>query len=135
MEAMKDNQTVRIAIPVVNGRLSAHFGHCQFFALIDVDMQGKTVINSTQMPSPGHQPGALPLWLHQQGTNVIITGGMGGRAIDLFTQYGISVIMGASEDTPERIVQGYLEGLVVAGQNACEHGGVSHGSGNHDCKD
>jgi len=116
-----DDQTVRIALPIVNGKLCAHFGHCDSFALLDVDKREKTIKHSTQLPSPGHQPGVLPGWLHEQGANIIITGGMGSRAVDLFTQNGIEVIMGAMEDTPERIVQSYLEGSLVAGQNVCDH--------------
>ena len=112
---------VRIALPIVNGKLCAHFGHCDSFALLDVDKRGKTIKHSTQLPSPGHQPGVLPSWLHEQGANIIITGGMGSRAVDLFTQNDIEVIMGAMEDTPERIVQSYLEGSLVAGENVCDH--------------
>ena len=116
-----DNQMVRIALPVMNGRLCAHFGHSDSFALLDVDKQEKTIIHSTQIPSPGHQPGVLPRWLHEQGANIIITGGMGSRAKDLFESHGISVIMGVPEDTPERLVQSYLEGSLVTGENICDH--------------
>ncbi|NLF18973.1 MAG: ATPase, partial [Lentisphaerae bacterium] len=28
---------MRLAIPIADGRLSLHFGHCESFALIDVD--------------------------------------------------------------------------------------------------
>ncbi len=119
--AKRDNRTVRIALPVIGGRLCAHFGHCESFALLDVDEQEKTINHSTQIPSPGHQPGVLPVWLHEQGANIIITGGMGSRARDLFEGHGISVIMGAPEETPERIVQLYLEGSLVTGENICDH--------------
>ena len=116
-----DNQTVRIALPVINGRLCAHFGHSESFALLDVDEQEKTIKHSTQVPSPGHQPGVLPQWLHEQGANIIITGGMGSRAKAMFESQGISVIIGVPEDTPERLVQSYLEGSLVAGENICDH--------------
>ena len=93
---------MKIAIPVTNGRLSAHFGHCEQFALVDVDegQAGET----TLMTPPPHEPGALPRWLHEQGADLIVAGGMGRRAQQLFAENGIQVVVGAPSDTPENIV-------------------------------
>ena len=117
-----DERTMRIALPVTNSKLCAHFGHCESFALIDVDEQDKTIKQTTNISSPGHQPGFLPRWLHEHGVNLIITGGMGLRAKDLLNSQGINVILGAPEDSPERLVQSYLEGSLVVSENICDHG-------------
>ena len=112
---------MRIAIPVVEGRLSAHFGHCQEFALIDVDPETKEITATQMVPSPEHQPGLLPRWLHERGATVIIAGGMGGRAQDLFTQNGIQVVIGAPSEEPGAVAKAYLENSLQTGDNICDH--------------
>jgi len=46
---------------------------------------------------------------------------MGQRAQALFAQQGIEVMVGASADTPERIVTAYLDGSLSLGGNVCDH--------------
>lgn len=116
----KEN-TMRIAIPVVNGRLSMHFGHCEAFALLDVDPQAKTILKKEAIPSPEHQPGLLPRWLAERGAQVIIAGGMGQRAQGLFAENGIRVVVGAPAGEPEALVAAYLEGTLQTGANVCDH--------------
>ena len=113
---------MRIAIPVVQGRLSAHFGHCEEFALIDVDPEKREIMATRMLASPEHQPGLLPRWLHEQKATVIIAGGMGGRAQDLFAQNGIQVIIGAPSEEPEAIVKAYLNDSLQTGENVYDHG-------------
>jgi ATP-binding protein involved in chromosome partitioning len=112
---------MRIAMPVADGRLSMHFGHAERFALVDVDEKQKTVLGSRLAPAPDHEPGVLPRWLKAQGVNVVITGGMGRRAQDLFAQSGVCVITGAAPDTPEDVAAAYLDGTLQAGPNVCDH--------------
>ena len=82
---------MRCAIPVTGGMMSPHFGHCEQFALFDVDEQKKEIINKELVLSPEHQPGLLPAWLAEKGVTVVIAGGMGPRALDIFRQYGIGL--------------------------------------------
>jgi len=70
---------------------------------------------------PPHEPGVLPRWLHQQGTNVIIAGGMGARALELFAENGIKVMTGAPSLAPEELVQQYLDSTLQTGFNMCDH--------------
>ena len=112
---------MKIAVPVVNGRLSMHFGHCDQFALVDVDEANKQVVETTYLASPPHEPGALPRWLHEQGAELIIAGGMGRRAQQLFAEQGIQVAVGAPADTPEDLVAAYLNGTLSLGDNVCDH--------------
>ncbi|MBN2138728.1 MAG: NifB/NifX family molybdenum-iron cluster-binding protein [Sedimentisphaerales bacterium] len=112
---------MRIAIPLTEGTLSLHFGHCEEFALVDVDEQAKRVSNITKLQPPAHEPGVLPRWLAEQNANIIIAGGMGQRAQQLFAQNGISVVLGASAHTPEQLVHDYLVGILETGENICDH--------------
>jgi ATP-binding protein involved in chromosome partitioning len=110
---------IKFAIPVAEGKLCSHFGHCDQFAIIETE-NGKILGTSMHTPPP-HEPGVLPAWLHEQGTNIIIAGGMGARAQDLFTQKGIKVVTGAPMDPPESLVNQYLAEILVTGENICDH--------------
>ena len=112
---------MRYAIPVSGGMVSSHFGHCEQFALIDVDEQTKKILNKELVPSPGHQPGLLPEWLAEQGVSLVIAGGMGSRAQSLFQQNRIGVIVGTTESEPEKAVLDYLNGQLAVGNNICDH--------------
>jgi len=112
---------MRIAIPLANGKLAAHFGHCQSFALIDVDPTTKEIAKREDHNAPPHEPGLLPAWLAQRGATVILAGGMGQRAQSLFEQQNIQVLVGAPEETPEFLVRDYLAGDLMVGQNLCDH--------------
>ncbi|SFN04315.1 NifB/NifX family molybdenum-iron cluster-binding protein [Thermodesulforhabdus norvegica] len=112
---------MKIAIPLANGRLSMHFGHSEYFALIEVDPGSKKILKRTDIQAPPHQPGLLPRWMADQGVNVVIAGGMGQRAISLFEQLGIRVFFGAPADYPENLVRDYLEGTLIQGPNVCDH--------------
>ncbi len=92
---------MRIAIPVTDGKLSVHFGHCQQFAIIDTDPDTKKVTNTEMVVPPAHEPGILPKWLNGICVDLIIAGGMGQRAQQLFVQNGIEVIVGAPDNTPQ----------------------------------
>jgi len=112
---------MKIAVPVAQGRLSAHFGHCEEFAIFEADEGGEEVLKKTMHKPPAHEPGALPRWLHELGADVIIAGGMGQRAQQLFTQNGITVVVGAPAETPEQLATVYLNGTLQAGENICDH--------------
>ena len=112
---------MRYAIPVSNGRLAAHFGHCEHFAIIDVNEATKEIVNKELVASPGHQPGLLPVWLAEQGVSAVIAGGMGSRAQALFRQNRIEVIVGALADDPEQIVMDCVGGKLAIGDNVCDH--------------
>jgi len=117
----KENHRMKIAIPVQAGRVSMHFGHCEEFALYEVNEDDKTILGKTTHKPPAHEPGVLPGWLHELGANVIITGGMGQRAQQLFAENGITVVVGAPAETPEQLASRYLNGTLHAGENICDH--------------
>ena len=112
-------QGVVFAIPTAEGKLCSHFGHCDQFALIET-AQGEIKAKTMHTPPP-HEPGVLPRWLHEMGAHIIIAGGMGSRAQQLFVENGIKVITGAPMDTPEALVRQYLSDNLVTGANVCDH--------------
>lgn len=112
---------MRIAIPVSDGRLAQHFGHCEKFAIFDIDLDAKAVASAIEIFAPPHQPGLLPSWLGERDVNLIIAGGMGSRAHSLFQQASIQVLTGAPEESPAALVRQFLDGQLVTGANACDH--------------
>lgn len=118
-EDRKEGTTIKISIPIAEGRLTAHFGHAAEFAIVHVE-NGK-IIKKELLPPPAHEPGVLPGWLHEQGVTVIIAGGMGQKALSLFGENGIEVVTGAANLSPEELVQQYLSNAMVTGENVCDH--------------
>lgn len=110
---------MKFAIPLAGGKLTAHFGHCQEFALVDVE-DDQIVGQKTLIPPP-HEPGVLPRWLNENGVNVIIAGGMGQRALGFFNDFGIKVATGAPAMEPQVLVQQYLNNTLKTGANVCDH--------------
>jgi len=117
----KEIAKMKIAIPTVQGKLCLHFGHCEKFAIVEVDVENKTITATDFLTPPMHEPGVLPRWLNEQGAKVIIASGMGQRAHGLFAENGIEVVVGAPSETPENIVSAYLAGTLETGDNICDH--------------
>jgi len=111
----------KIAVPISDGRLAQHFGHCEQFAVYEVDRETGEVLGSESHVPPAHEPGALPRWLHGLGADVIIAGGMGRRAQTLFEENGIEVVVGAPSAAADEIVTAYIGGSLEAGENVCDH--------------
>jgi predicted Fe-Mo cluster-binding NifX family protein len=112
---------MKIAIPVTGDSLNPHFGHCEKFALVDVDPKTREVLATTETPAPEHQPGLLPVWLKERGVTVVIAGGMGARALSLFQEASIEVITGAPTESVSTLVRKYLDGSLVSVEHLCEH--------------
>lgn len=108
-----------LVVPVSDGKLSTHFGHCEQFAFIET--QNKKIVKTEMRNPPAHEPGVIPRWLHEQGAHVAIVGGMGEKAQQLLQGNGIEVIMGAPEDSPESLANQFLTNTLMAGENRCDH--------------
>jgi MinD superfamily P-loop ATPase/predicted Fe-Mo cluster-binding NifX family protein len=121
--------TIRIAVPVAGATLCSHFGQCEAFALFTSDPDTATIISREDATPPQHAPGVYPQWLAAQGVAVVIAGGMGATARDLFVANDIQVVLGAQPGDPAETVQAYLTGQLASGENACGHGEQSHSCG------
>jgi len=122
---------MKIAISTDNGQVSAHFGRCPEFTVIEIaDGQFK---NKEVIPNPGHHPGFLPQFLHDQGVTCIVAGGMGFRAQGLFAEKEIQAVVGISgavEEAIEKILAGTLKG----GESLCKPGaGKGYGVEKTEC--
>ncbi|OCL25160.1 dinitrogenase iron-molybdenum cofactor [Orenia metallireducens] len=109
---------MKIAIPSQGNTVAGHFGHCPEFTIVEVDNQ--EVVREERIANPGHKPGFLPKFLHGLEVNVILAGGMGQRAVDLFNQNQIEVVTGASGLVKD-VVNSYLANNLELTDNICNH--------------
>ncbi len=116
---MEEKKMLKIAVASENGMVTGHFGHCEGFMIFDTE--NNSIIKNEMIPNPGHKPGFLPNFLNDIGVNVIISGGMGGGAIDIFNDKNIEVVIGASGDA-KFAVAAYLKGNLKSTGSVChEH--------------
>jgi predicted Fe-Mo cluster-binding NifX family protein len=121
---------MKIAVPMVAGRFSEHFGGAETFGFFEVDEAKKCILSKSVVQAPPHERGTFPLWVHGQGATVILAGGMGPRAVQMFEQYGVHVVSGAVGDDPEAVVTAYLTGTLETPGGQCS-GGHLHACGDH----
>lgn len=109
---------MKIAVASDKGQVTGHFGHCETFEVFDSE-NGK-IVKEESIPNPGHKPGFLPNFLNDKGINTIISGGMGGAAVDIFNEHNIEVIIGAKGDAKES-AKAYLNGDLKSTGSVCHH--------------
>jgi predicted Fe-Mo cluster-binding NifX family protein len=110
---------VKYAIAFDNGNVSQHFGRCPGYLLVDI--LGKKLTEKKEIPNPGHRTGFIPQFLHEQGVNVMIAGGMGAKAVQFFNQYQIETIVGIS-GTIDNCINCILDGSLKNGPTSCAPG-------------
>ena len=109
----------KFAIPTVNNRLTPHFGRCEQFAIIETE--DNRILKVEYATPPFHEPGVYPRFLMENDVNVIIVGGIGRKAQNLFAQHDIEVYMGVNSDSPEKLVKDYLNNRLQISRNPCDH--------------
>ncbi|MFA9380784.1 MAG: NifB/NifX family molybdenum-iron cluster-binding protein [Acetanaerobacterium sp.] len=110
---------MKIAVASDKEMVTQHFGHCESFIVFDTE--NDRIVAQQKIANPGHKPGYLPNFLNDMGVNVIISGGMGGGAIDIFNEKNIEVIVGAA-GTSKNAVEQYLKGALKSTGSVChEH--------------
>ncbi|MBN2030225.1 dinitrogenase iron-molybdenum cofactor [bacterium] len=122
---------MKIAISTDGKQVSAHFGRCPTFTVLEI--QDGKVIKGEEIQNPGHHPGYLPQFFHDMGVECIIAGGMGGRAAGLFDQFGIQPIVGVTGKI-EEVISLILNGTLEGGESLCKPGlGKGYGIDKTEC--
>ena len=126
---------MKIAIPTLEGKLCAHFGHCETFSIVDVNPETKEILEiKTATPEDGVSCQCAS-WVAAQGVKIVLAGGMGARPISVFEQSGVNVITGCPEIDVKDVISMYLNNTLQTGENSCggghEHHCGGHGEGHH----
>ncbi len=110
---------MKISVACDGINVSRHFGHCENFTIFETE--GNEIVSSKQVSNPGHKPAFLPNFLCDMGVEVVISGGMGDGAVDIFNERNIEVIVGANGDAKDA-VKAYLKGELKSTGSIChEH--------------
>lgn len=116
---MDKKEKIKIAVAAEGNNVTQHFGYCSSFLIYNIE--NGTITDEESVPNPGHKPGFLPNFLAEQGVNVIISGGMGGIAVDIFNERNVEVVIGACGDAKTAVIN-YLKGnLKTTGSICHEH--------------
>jgi len=122
---------MRVAISTDGENVSAHFGRCPSFTIVDVE-DGR-MARKEEIDNPGHHPGFLPKFLHEKGVGCIIAGGMGQNALQLFAQEKIETVVGIS-GTINEVIDKVLAGTLEGGESLCKpHSGKGYGLDKTEC--
>ena len=108
-----DQMGVRIVIPVLdesglNARLSEHFGRAPYFAVIELDENGR-VLNQRTVPNVSEHFGGTgrpPDRILQLEPDALITYGMGPRALNIFQSVRVAVLR-ANANTVREVIAAY----------------------------
>ena len=119
----RGNDIMKIAIPTADGKLCAHFGHCEYFTFAEIDENAKK-IKTIEAKSPENGISCQSAaWIAEQGAEIVLAGGMGGRTLQIFANSGVRVITGCPEEDIEVVLKAFLEQKLITGENSC---GVEH---------
>jgi predicted Fe-Mo cluster-binding NifX family protein len=108
-----------IAIPMENGVVCAHFGHCEYFSIITV-VDGQ-ISDIKEVVPPEHVPGLYPRWVASHGVTDVIAGGMGQKAINLFIAQNINAFVGAPQKDAKSIAEDFIADKLSLNANYCNH--------------
>lgn len=114
---------MRIAVPVRDGVLSAHFGHSPEVTLLDVDRASRRILSEQTLPLPPHSPGSIPRFIIQHQPDLVLACGVGERAVVMLADAGIRVIDGSPITSARQLVEDWLHDRLTVGPNGCEHTG------------
>lgn len=112
-----------IALPSRDGKIDDHFGHCEYFTLVEV--MDQKIIQKTKLDSPegcGCKSGVAPI-LAQAGVTLMLAGNMGQGAVNKLQENGIDVIRGC-HGSVDAVLEAWLQGKLKDNQEVCDH---------HDC--
>lgn len=117
-----------ITVAAMGDEVAGHFGHCEQFIFFETD--GKNVLSEKKVPNPGHKPGFLPNFLADNGTQVVMSGGMGGGAVEIFNERNVEVVVGVQGNAREA-VEKYLKGELKSTGSICHEHQHAHQCGGH----
>jgi len=110
---------MKYAIATDRGAVSGHFGRAPEFTFVTIE--GNEVVDKEILPNPGHTVGSIPEFVHKNGASCMIAGGMGRRAVQFFSQYGIEVMTGV-QGPLDQVIKDLLNGTLESGESTCAPG-------------
>jgi len=126
-----NGKTMRIALPIADGKFSLHYGRAQALRLYDIDQDKGIATSLGERPYPDSGTCSAGAWVAEQGVEVLLAGGLGGGAAQGMAKHGIKVLAGVQEENPEKVLESFLSGIakvveLAPGEALCQgHDGES----------
>lgn len=118
--------SVRIVIPVeeagLDARLAMHFGRAPYFTVIELSPDGR-VLNQQTIPNESEHFGGVgrpPDRILSLKPDVVVTYGMGPRALSIFQAAGVAVLR-ADAETVREVIEAYMEDRLQELTEGCHH--------------
>ena len=118
---------MKVCVPTNGNRgideeVGQHFGMAPTYTVVDTNTNEVTIIDNTSnhMGGSGHPPELIK----NAGADIVLVGGLGGRAIMMFNELGIKVYIGAKgtvKDTIQLWKDEKLEEVSDPNQSTCNH--------------
>lgn len=98
----------RVAIPIVNGRLSEYFAQCNHYEIFELD---GTIVKSEELEvPPKDEITKLPEWAADKGITDIIVFKIDKQIIKMFASYRINLFVGIPINTSRNLIDDYING-------------------------
>lgn len=110
----KINKMQRIAIPVINGKLSEFFGECNHYELFEIT-DGEIKRRDLQVP-PKMLLEKLPDWASNKGITDILTYKIDKHIIMLFNKHKINLFIGVPINSPEILIEEFIAEKIESNQ-------------------
>lgn len=113
---------MKIAMPKNGEMLNQHFGQSRSFLIVTLD-KGE-IVDRQEISSETlqHNHAGLSGLFLMQGVSLVITGGIGGPALQALQEKGLQVIKGASGPL-EEVLARYMDGQLQDQNVTCSHQG------------
>ena len=117
---------MKIALPTRNGKIDSHFGHCEYYTVVEIN-EKKEIVSKSILESPegcGCKSN-IAYTLAEVGVEVMLAGNMGQGAVNVLASQNINVIRGCSGDIDE-VVAKWIEGNLTDNSIVCDHHDCGH---------
>ena len=105
----------KIAIPVLDNKLSPYFASSLLFEIFHVEDQ--TIVKEYLITASSQISGSLAVWLAKKGITDLITREIEHKEINFFNQHKINVFVGVKLENPKDLVQEYINGKIETHDN------------------
>lgn len=117
---------MKIALPTRDGQIDSHFGHCEYYTIVEINDQ-KEVVSKEVLAAPqgcGCKSN-IAFTLADMGVSLMLAGNMGQGAVNVLTGQKIAVLRGCSGPV-EAVVNQWLTGVLTDNAMACDHHSCNH---------
>ncbi len=117
---------MKIALPTRNGAIDSHFGHCEYYTIVELNDE-KQVVDKQVLESPqgcGCKSN-IAYTLSDMGVSLMLAGNMGQGAVNVLASQNIGVLRGCSGEV-DQVVSDYVNGKLSDNQIACDHHDCNH---------